>query len=489
MDLAYSKRKDSRASGGLHAIPWIVIFCGLIFLGAFAHLELVAVALSFIACFIFVACAGNTSGLCISTCLWLLLLQNAMVGLGAHLGGNTSSDLSLLTQVPFLLIASVFCGTLILSGTRYVPRKGGFQSKWIKVLVFLICALFLFGGASINAKLVAVRNLLMFYMGYKLAFNQCCKQGECLKVMKQLTVVGVVATVFGILMMLQDVSFWQSIGIYEVYIAKQSPIQENSLGGRFYTSLNGVTDVMRMGSLYYEPVNLAYLLLAALIASFFLWRSKQTIFLTPVLIGVGLALTFGKGGYMLLAFLVVAYLGNKLLSALAGKTMHETRFVSYLICFAVIGTIAYTYYRVVGGPVKPHFWAIEQTMSSILSNPIGHGIGSGGNMSGVVGASRYARGAESAIMTFGYQIGVLGILSVFMILRDIADFAPKTDSLSAVTAYYLPLALFAVSVLQENTFSPQCIFPMMVLVAALQRFAMGESELNEVIRDCAYSKT
>ena len=63
-----------------------------------------------------------------------------------------------------------------------------------------------------------------------------------------------------------------------------------------------------------------------------------------------------------------------------------------------------------------------------------------------------------------------------MILRDIADVAPRSDSLSSLVAYYLPLVLFAVSVLQENTFSPQCIFPTMVLVASLQRFAKEDGE-------------
>lgn len=469
MRVAYSSNAMLSSGVKFSALPWIAVFSGIILFGAFFHLEVLAICFALLVCLVFVTCAGSTGQICISTCLWLLLLQNLMIGLGSHLGGNASSDLSLLTQIPFLLIASVFFGSMLFSVPNAKSKNETFKSKWVLLLVVIIAAMFFVGGSPITSKLVSVRNLLMFYMGYKLAFNQCRSSGEHLRVMKQLTSVSVVATVFGILMMLQDVSFWESIGIYEVYIAKQSPIEAGTLGGRFYTSLNGVTDVLRMGSFYYEPVNLAYLLLAGLIASFFLWREKRIGAGAPILILVGYVLTFGKGGYILLAFLIVVYLVNKLLSSLAGKSMHATRFVSYLVCFAVIGSAAYLYYILVGGPVKPHFWALEQTSSSILANPLGHGLGTGGNMSAA--GSDYSKGAESAIMTFGYQIGILGIISVFMILRDIANVAPKNDCLSAMIAYYLPLAIFAVSVLQENTFSPQCIFPTMVLVACLQRFA------------------
>lgn len=458
------------------ALPWIVVFSGTILFGAFFHLEALAACLALLVCLVFVVCPGSTGPICVSTCLWLLLLQNLMIGLGSHLGGNASSDLSLLTQIPFLLIATTFFGSMLHDSPNAESKSRTFKSKWILLLVVIIAALFFVGGSPLTSKLVSVRNLLMFYMGYKLAFNQCRSSGEHLRVMKQLTNVSVVATVFGMLMMLQDVSFWESIGIYEVYIAKQSPIEAGTLGGRFYTSLNGVTDLLRMGSFYYEPVNLAYLLLAGLIASFFLWREKRIGASAPILILAGYVLTFGKGGYILLAFLIVVYLFNKLLSSLAGKSMHATRSISYLICFAVIGCAAYLYYIIVGGPVKPHFWALEQTFSSILANPLGHGLGTGGNMSAA--GSDYSKGAESAIMTFGYQIGILGIVSVFMVLRDIANVAPKNECFSAMIAYYLPLVIFAVSVLQENTFSPQCIFPTMVLVASLQRFAQGKGEYD-----------
>lgn len=474
MGFTYGNNMPLISRSKFNALPWVFLFSSIIFIGAFCHLELIFVCVAIVACLVFVVCPGSTNQVCISTCLWLLLLQNLMIGLGSHLGGNDSSELSLLTQIPFLLIASVFFGSKVFGADFETPASLEFKSNWVVLLVLLISALFFVGGSPVASKLVSVRNLLMFYMGYKLASNQCGNSGEYLKVLKQLVNVSLVATVFGILMMLQSVSFWESIGIYEVYIAKQSPIEAGSLGGRFYTSLNGVTDVLRMGSLYYEPVNLAYLLFAGLIASFFLWRTKRIGPWSLLVISLGFVLTFGKGGYILLAFLVIVCLCNKLLATLANKSMHRTRFVSYLICFVAIGAVLYAYYLLVGGPVQPHFWALEQTMSSILSNPVGHGLGTGGNMS--VAGSDYSKGAESAVMTIGYQIGILGILSVFMILRDIADVAPKSDSLSSLVAYYLPLVLFAVSVLQENTFSPQCIFPTMVLIASLQRFAREDGE-------------
>lgn len=463
-------KRTAEKESSLEAIPWIIAFSSVIFLGALLHLELIALGLVFVICFIFVVCSVSTKHVWISTCLWLLLLQNLMIGVGARLGDNSSSTLSLLTQVPTLLIASIYIGTMVINAINENNKSTiEFRSKWFLILVCLMCFLFFVGGAPFTSKLVSVRNLTMFYMGYKVALCQCKSNEDYYVVMRQLANIAVVATLLGIVMMLQDVRFWESIGIYEVYIAKQSPIPVGSLGGRFYTSLNGVTDVLRMGSLYYEPVNLAYLLLAGLVASIYLWKDKIIGASIPIIIMVGLVLTFGKGGYMVLAFLIIVYLFNKLLSSLADRTMHETRFVSYLTCFVVIGIAAYAYYILVGGPVKPHFWALEQTAGSVISNPLGHGLGTGGNMSAAAGD--YSKGAESAVMTIGYQIGILGIISVFMTLRDIANFTPKNNNSSAMIAFYLPLVLFAVSILQENTFTPQCIFPVMVLVAVSQRYS------------------
>lgn len=458
-----------RSNGKLASLPWVLLFSSTIFLGAYFHIEFFAVALSILISFVFVACSNSTKRVWVSTCLWLLLFQNTMIGLGSHWGGNLSSDLSYLTQIPTLLIAVVFLASLIASVRNNKENGGRFFSKWVLLLVATIAVLFFIGNAPITSKLISVRNLLMFYMAYEVAFTQCQKDGGYLSVLKQLSVVAVVATVFGVIMMLQDVSFWESIGIYEVYLAKQSPIEAGTLGGRFYTSLNGVTDVLRMGSFYYEPVNLAYLLLAGLLASCFLWKSKRISIFFPMLIAVGFVLTFGKGGYMLLAFLILVFFCNKALSSLARTAGRDMRFPSYLICLIVIGTAAYLYYILIGGPVRPHFWALEQTLSSIFANPVGYGLGMGGNMS--IAGSDYSKGAESAIMTFAYQIGIFGVICVFMSLRDIAKQAPSGQSFSASIAYYIPLALFAVSILQENTFSPQCVFPMMVLTASLQGFA------------------
>ena len=458
----------------LASLPWVLLFSLTIFFGAFFHIEVAAVCLSLLISFVFAARSSLTRTIRVSTCLWVLLFQNTMIGLGSHLGGNTSSDLSYLTQIPTLLIAVIFFGCLLTS-IRTSELKADFPAvKWELALVAVIALLFFVGDAPITSKLIGVRNLLIFYMGFEIAFVQCRIDGECFNVLKQLSVVAAIATVFGIFMMIQDVSFWESIGIYEVYLAKQSPIEAGTLGGRFYTSLNGVTDVLRMGSFYYEPVNLAYLLLAGLIASFFLWKSKRIGVAFPILIFVGYVLTFGKGGYMLLALLIAVFFCNKLFSRLFSAVRRDMRFASYVICVVVIGAAAYLYYLFVGGPVRPHFWALEQTFSSILADPIGHGLGTGGNMS--VAGSDYSKGAESAVMTFAYQIGVFGVLCVFMALRDVANSAPKITSLSAVISYYIPLALFAVSILQENTFSPQCIVPMMFLTASLQGLARVESD-------------
>ena len=54
-----------------------------------------------------------------------------------------------------------------------------------------------------------------------------------------------------------------------------------------------------------------------------------------------------------------------------------------------------------------------------------------------------------------------------MLLLAISSKAPNGNSLPSLLGFFIPIGLFAVSILQENTFSPQCIFPFMALVACL----------------------
>ena len=443
--------------------PWVALFSALLFVGACFRCEITALGLAALIALMFVMCPGTSRNISVSTCLWLLLFQNTLIGIGAHLGGNASSQLSLLTQIPFLLIGSLFFARLLTKDKEI--RSSELRTPWIWVLLALIAVFFLVGGADISSKLVAIRNLVVFYMAYKIAADQCKNQHQSTIVLKSLKNVALVATVAGIFLMVQSVDFWQGIGIYEVYIAKQSPITPGTLGGRFYTNLDGSTDLLRMGSLYYEPVNLAYLLLAGLIASFVLYRSGRCRIYTPALILLGFVLTFGKGGYLLLALIICSAFANQLISSLTGKKPSDTRLKSFLICVLVASVFVYLYYMLIGGAARPHFWALEQASASIAANPFGHGLGTGGNMS--VAGSDYSRGAESAVMTIGYQIGILGIICVFMVLYSIAQCAPKNESWTSHVAFYIPLCLFAVSILQENTFSPQCIFPFMALTATL----------------------
>lgn len=471
-------RKNTRVCrtnhGLLICIPWTVLYSTIIFLGALLHQEICAVGFALLASLVFVAASGTTNQAGVATCLWLLLLQNAMIGIGAHLGGNASSSLSLLTQVPYLLILALFFGRYIFS--KKSNTKEG-KTFWALILCVDIILLFFIGNAELNYKLVSIRNVTMFYMGYKLACSQSISKESEDDILKQIVAVSITATIVGILMMIQDIHFWQEIGIYEVYIAKQSPIPYGTLGGRFYTSLDGVNDVLRMGSLYYEPVNLAYLLLAGLISSLILYRKRSCSIITVALLALGLFLTFGKGGYMLLAILVASMVSNRIFSLATGHNISKTRLASFCICFLVIGIAAYSYYRLVGGPVKPHFWAIEQTLSSIIANPFGHGLGTGGNMS--VAGNDYSKGAESAVMSVGYQLGVIGVVCLLMMLYAISKQFKNHSGLEASLGFFIPLCLFSVAILQENTFSPQCIFPFMALLASLNS-TVNNSQIEEV---------
>lgn len=259
------------------------------------------------------------------------------------------------------------------------------------------------------------------------------------------------------------------MGLYEVYIAKQSSLGDLAgWGGRFVTSIDGSHDVLRMLSTYYEPVNLAYLFSAGVVCVAETWKRGVARAFALCIVTAGLVMTFGKGGWVV-AIAAGAFI---LLSAGMRRRGCSQRDLARLLAL-IVGVIAVAltaYYFLIGGAVRPHFWAIERTRSNVLFSQLGHGLGTGGNAAAFFGGSSdewLSSGGESALMSFAYQVGIPGILCLFLALLAMSK-TSKTVEASSQRAllFSLPVILFGVSLLQDNAFSPQCIVPFMLMLGA-----------------------
>lgn len=451
---------------------WFLAFLlltGCIFFGALFHMELQALLVALIVALLFSMQGKHAREGAPLLIVMLLVVQNLAIGLGAHIGGNMSADLSYLTQVPFVTCAVIFCS--IAADRLDLPMLDNLN-RWFWVLVLWCLVMFVIGhGASLSARLVTLRNLTCWFMAFCIARAFLTTREKRERFYKQFGWICVAVAILGFIGAGISFQGWLDMGLQEVYIAKRSPL-ENLTGwggsGRFYTSIDGTHKVLRMLSTYYEPINLAYLFSAGLICIATAWKRSVLKAFALCVVAIGLVWSFGKGGWVVTGT-VVAYL--TLTAGIRRKGCSRQKLVRVLVAiFAFVAVVLIAYYLLIGGAVRPHFWAIERTWANVVSHPLGHGLGSGGNSAAAFGSLAgdwLSSGQESALMSFAYQVGIPGVLFLFFSLLAVSRTSVGIESSHrGALLLSLPFFLFGISLLQDNTFTPQCVVPFMLLLGA-----------------------
>lgn len=454
---------------------YCLFFCilGLIFIGA---LTPALTFISLISSAILAFCIGKyyirkpSVDVCIGI-IYLLVFQNFCIGIGAHFASNTDSSLKYLTQIPFLVIAIIW----VIQQFIYIKDGKIILDKTKKsFILLLICILFsmLIGRGNIQSILVNFRNLTTFYMAYEIGKNNLNNSDNLKFFIERFLRIAKLMLLAGIAILILGDEIYIKMGIKEVYIAKGSPILNGNLDGRFYTTLIS-KQYMRMGSLYYEPVNLAYFFAIAFIVSIFYKRevNKINTINTIILMGIGLLLTYGKGGYLIVGTVFLCIFVQKFFEVLLHKLSKRWLYImTVIIIIFIISVFCIFYYKNIGAAATPHFWGVIRTWKSVLKRPYGHGLGTGGNMAQVFNSdagSWLETGGETALMSFMYQIGIQGVLALLLCMYRISinKINKKLDIFYRVFSF-IPIVLLGISLLQDNTFSPQCIIPFMLLQGA-----------------------
>lgn len=435
----------------------IIMFCGAFF-PAMTYISLILSAL----CALFIAkifVRTRTIGVAEGMIL-ILAFQNFAIGVGAHMVGNSDDSLKYLTQIPFLVIAIIF---VILKINLYKNKKALHMNKPEKAFqILLLCILLsaIIGRGSVQSMLVNIRNLTVFFMAFEIGRYSIRSEEDLHELEYFVLKISLFLLFCGIIILVAGYPLYKAIGIKEVYIAKGAPIIQEGLDDRFHTTLYK-TQYTRMGSLFYEPINLAYFYaMTFLVAWFGKWSfhlQKKVFYI--LFTGLGLLLTFGKGGYMIVAAVFLCTYGQKVYKFLLRQ------FSKKIIKRLTIGTIilllvafSVWYYLYIGAAVKPHFEGIIRTWASVLKKPLGYGLGTGGNAAMTFGAKIdwLGSGGETALMSFMYQLGIQGIVAFSIcIILTCVNF--KNNNPEMMMYCYLPFILLGISLLQDNTFTPQCI--------------------------------
>ena len=474
----------NKGQGAIWVVALILI-TGCIFFGAMFHAELQALLASLVFSLIYAAQGRRAKEGAPMLLVTLLVLQNLAIGIGAHVGGNESSSMSYLTQIPFVTCAVLFCS--VAAERLDKPMLDGLN-RWFWALVAWCGVMFFVGhGASLPAQLVTLRNLICWFMAFCVARAFLDSQELRDRFYQQFGWICVAVALLGFFGMAISWQGWLDMGLREVYIAKQSPLESLAdWNGRFTTSIDGSHNVLRMLSTYYEPVNLAYLFSAGFVCIAAAWRRGAAKAFALCIVTVGLIWSFGKGGWVVTAA-ACAFLA--LSSGMRKRGCTQRDLGKLLVALvAVIAVVLTAYYFLIGGAVRPHFWAIERTLGNVLSTPFGHGLGTGGNAAAFFGGSDdgwLSSGGESALMSFAYQVGIPGVLCLFFALFAVAKTSlSKERTAKGALLFSLPFILLGVSLLQDNTFSPQCVVPFMVLLGAFSAEGRGDASAGISAQGC-----
>ena len=383
----------------------------------------------------------------------LLMFQNFAIGIGAHITGNFSSELSWLTQVPTLFISMAYLSIIL--------KKHFHKKEFVFFLYVTLCLVFFFvGNGNLVARITYFRNFVIFFMAFRIGIHYIDTKDKFLQFIYFFIKLSIVAVVFGLLGMILGKSFYQSIGVLEVYKAKHYTAYRDGLPGNFQTVFLGVW-VNRFASLYYDPVNFSYYMSLACLVAFI--SKRKALFLIFVICEI---LTFGKGGLLIFGLTLICVIMQRFFSRYNAKAVRILIIMIAIVAMAALVYIIQTKFTNDFGTYN-HFYGMSTGLNSVIKEPLGHGLGSAGNLIKTAQLNSQEV-SETGLINMAYQIGVLGTaLFCFLFLSTAkgAFWAYKKDKEPlCLLSSFLPFVLLIVSIYQENTYTPQCVVPYMLMV-------------------------
>ena len=339
-----------------------LIYVAQIF-GIVFHLEiislLVVLLLSAVMCLI---CREKKEKSLVIFLIFQIAFQNLFIGLVAHTCGNTSSNLSFLTQAPTVLCYVLTMYVLLKKKIDIIDKLG------ITIIVLMLLSIIMnISNGTLIGKLNYFRNYSIFYCFFTIGRYYCTNNSSIKEILNFTEKYAVILSLIGIIFLFLPFEFFEMLGIKEVYIAKGSPLQ-GSFTGRFTTTLYK-GEVNRIGSIMFEPINFGYFLILPFLSLYYKLKNKSVSnFMKFIIVTIGLVTTFAKGAYMICIFSIMIDFVKKLLvkfklnSRKSKKEKNiQTKYIFLLtLLIGMITVFSLWYYKNVGAAANNHFYAIEQ---------------------------------------------------------------------------------------------------------------------------------
>lgn len=391
--------------------------------------------------------------------------QNLVIGIFGQIGDQVRS-LLYMTQIPILYIGSIY--VLLL-----VTQKLRIEKVTIAYFALMLVAVV----AAVKSGLWSLqdfRNLSAFYFAFEIGRYCLDNKENFLLFARRFIALSWIMAIAGFVMLEIGYPLYSMMGIEQVYIAKGLANEAVShLPGRFNSDIFG-HPVTRLGSLYYEPVSVTYFFAASVIAALSVkWTSNAILRWGTLVVFIWAAVqSGGKGGLLILAVLLASMLAFRILKFIfTGFTRKVLFWITVGASTVAVWIFAQFYSANYAGPAKAHFDSITGTFDAIMENPLGYGLGMGG-MRDTTGHGWLASGGESALMSFGFQLGIPGLIVLLSVFALMAATLLNRVNQQGFRWYiycstFIPVAVYGVSVFQGNTVTPQACVPLMVFAAGL----------------------
>ncbi|WP_141655396.1 O-antigen ligase family protein [Roseivirga seohaensis] len=312
---------------------------------------------------------------------------------------------------------NVFTTPIRLQATDYL---------FIVLLAYALLYVFLpIGGVSFLNKLLYYKNILMLGLMYFLGRLMVLESYQVMSILKIIMTVTVLAFILNLFEKSIDTHFQTFIG-YANLNQDINGIDPAGVHGLTYT-FGAESGAKRFAAFFENPLGLASAMLMSFSAAFFLFlnsksKTKRYQYGVLVLISVGsLLFAYSRSslmGLFLIIFFIAIILGYYRL-ILYGFLMVVLFFASIFIFagddlrYFVIDTFSLADSSSLGHVVE---WL--EGIESIISNPLGIGLGTSGNAGGV--NEELKVGGENQFIIFGVQLGVpFLILYVSLIFSSI----------------------------------------------------------------------
>lgn len=380
-----------------------------------------------------------------------LLFQNTIIGVACHLSGEVSDDLQMFTQLPYIIVC---LATAIILCNQLKQRR-----HLLFFLYLVIILIYCYKGkvTSLSVLAYSIRNLTAFYFIYLIG-SYFIDSKEKLDEMKQFYIkLATFAGIVGLILFAVGEKGYLMLGIKELYVLKSDGnpnLWVGHLPGNFYGEFFGKF-IIRMGSLYMEPVNFSsFMALAVILRASKINTGRDAIqFAFLVVCNI---LTFGKGGLLIAVLTIGGMLAAWILQKVKG--MGNGIMVKMLCCAVIAGGIVLGIIYGTRYSYNFHFYTMAITFRALLRNPMGYGVGTVGNMSD----SMSYVGSETGLLNFWCQIGILGLIVFLLIHIRMSTSVWKNwdynrDNSLQTAFLLLPLVLLIVFVFQENIYTMQVI--------------------------------